>query len=499
MRPLSKSRLLAFRQCQKRLWLDIHCPELRKDSSSTQASFSTGHQVGAMARQLYAPLGQGTVIDGQAQGIDAALASSQALLQAGRPIFEAGFRSEGALAFADVLLPIKRTGGMGWRMVEVKSATSVKDYHRDDVAIQAHVSRAAGLALDTIALAHIDSSWTYAGHGDYRGLLVEADLTQEAFSRDAQVRHWIADAQDVAARPQAPDMTTGPHCHTPHECGFHAHCQSQEPQASHPIRWLPGRHSRALAQHIQQHGARDLRDIPDEHLSETQLRVKTATLSGQTYFDRQGAASALAGHTLPIWFLDFETVQFAVPVWGGTRPYQQIPFQFSIHRLSRSCTLSQDSFLDLSGHDPSFPFAEALIAACGSHGPIFVYNASFEKSRIRELAQRFPRLAPALLALNERIVDLHPVAHKHYYHPNQHGSWSIKHLLPAICPDLRYSALDGVQDGAMAMTAFLEAIAPASPPARKAEIQHQLLAYCALDTYAMVRLWSTLSGRDISP
>jgi hypothetical protein len=229
-------------------------------------------------------------------------------------------------------------------------------------------------------------------------------------------------------------------------------------------------------------------------LNDKQQRVKAVTLSGKPYFDQHAAAAELSTHKLPAYFLDFETIQFAVPIWKGTRPYQQIPFQFSVHRLSRTGKLEQQAFLDLSGADPSKAFAEALIAACGHRGPIFVYNAGFETARIRELSERFPRLAQPLLALNGRVVDLLPVARDHYYHPSQQGSWSIKAVLPALCQDLRYGDLDGVQNGGMAMDAFLEALTPQTSKTRKAEIEQQLLAYCALDTYAMVRLWSVFSG-----
>ena len=169
-----------------------------------------------------------------------------------------------------------------------------------------------------------------------------------------------------------------------------------------------------------------------------------------------------------------------------------------MHRLSRTGKLEQQAFLDLSGKDPSKAFAEALLAACGERGPIFVYNAGFETARIRELAERFPRLATQLLALNERVVDLLPVARDHYYHPSQRGSWSIKAVLPALCPDLNYADLKGVQDGGMAMEVFLEALSPQASATRKAEIERQLLDYCALDTYAMVRLWSAFTGKAVN-
>ena len=492
MRTLSKSKLLAFRQCPKRLWLEIHSPQLREDSGATLANYATGHQVGDVAQQIYDPQLRGQLINPQVEGFDEAFARTQALLRSSQPIFEAGFRAEGALAFADVLLP----AGKGWRMVEVKSSTSMKDYHRDDAAVQAFVARACSVPLYSIALAHIDNQWIYPGGGDYQGLLVEVDLTDEAFARTDEVRGWIADAQAVVARKKAPRTATGAQCSDPYECGFLAHCQSQEPQAEHPVHWLPRRGS-ALKAHIEDHGTRELRELPDDLLNPIQQRVKAATLSGQAFFDQNAAAQALAGHKLPGFFLDFETIQFGVPIWQGTRPYQQMPFQFSVHRLGRTGRVAHQAFLDLTGGNPSLPFAQALLAACGERGPVFVYNAAFEQTRIRELAERHPRLAPALHAINDRIVDLLPVARQHYYHPSQQGSWSIKAVLPALCPDLRYDNLDGVQDGGAAQQAYLEAIAPATSAARKAELERQLLAYCRLDTWAMVRLWAAFTGNAV--
>ena len=176
MRLLSKSKLLAFRQCPKRLWLEIHKPELREDSSGTQASFTVGHQVGDIARQIYDPTGTGELIDPFKDGFDFALNRTQELLAVPKPIFEAGFQAEGALALADVMLPLEDRANPAWRMVEVKSSTSVKDYHRDDLAIQALIAKSAGVSLKSISLAHINNQWVYPGGEDYQGLLIEEDL-----------------------------------------------------------------------------------------------------------------------------------------------------------------------------------------------------------------------------------------------------------------------------------------------------------------------------------
>lgn len=496
MRNLSKSKLIAFRQCPKRLWLEVHRPELRKDSSATQASFNIGNVVGDIARQLYDPAGKGVLLDAQRDGFDPVLSRSLELLDSAQPIFEAGFSINGALAFADVMLPNKQKGKRVWQMIEVKSSTRVKDYHRDDVAIQAYIARHAGVPLASIALAHIDSSWTYPGDGDYAGLLNECDLTAEAFSRSKEVEEWITAAHKTIAKNAAPKIGTGEQCSTPFDCGFLAYCQSQEPQAKYPVHWLPNIRSNALKEHIAANPALDMHDTPDELLNELQQRVKSHTLSGEIYFDSRSSAQALKAYKLPAYFLDFETIQFAVPIWKGTHPYQQIPFQFSLHRLSRTGKLKAKAFLDLSGKDPSRDFAENLIEVCESTGPIYVYNASFEGSRISELASRFRKLSPALLAIRERLVDLHPITQANYYHPSQQGSWSIKAVLPAVAPDLSYDTLAGVQNGGMAMEAYLEAIHPNTTVARKNKIEQQLLAYCKLDTFAMVKLWQFLSGRN---
>ena len=184
-------------------------------------------------------------------------------------------------------------------------------------------------------------------------------------------------------------------------------------------------------------------------------------------------------------------------IWKGTRPYQQIPFQFSLHRVDHSGSLGHTAFLDLTGMDPSKVFGQSLIEQCGFDGPVYVYNAAFESTQMRELASRFPELEPGLSSIIQRVVDLLPIARNRYYHPSQHGSWSIKAVLPALCPELSYAKLDGVQDGEMAIEAFKEAIALETTPERKREVEQQLLEYSKLDTLAMVRMWQIFSGATV--
>ncbi len=493
---LSKSRLLAYLQCPKRLWLGLHRSELERQSDAAQKVIEVGHQVGDIARQLYDPKGKGVLIDLTTTAVTDAIEMSRPLLGAASgPVFEAGFAAAGARAFADIMLPVSWKGKKSWRMIEVKSSSAVKDYHLDDVAIQSFIARQAGVALDSVVLAHIDSSWIYPGGGDYRGLLVENELTEQAFGRGADVRSWIAAAQVVAGSKEEPERCTGGHCSKPFECGFIDHCRQHEPQIDFPVSCLPGGKSARLKAHLAQDDVRSLSDVPDDLLNERQLRVKQCTLDDLVFFDAEKATAALAEHELPAWFMDFETVIFAVPRWRGTRPFQQIPFQFSVHRLGRRGRLDHTAYLDLEGDDPSRGFAEALIGACGDRGPIYVYNAGFESARIKELAERFPRYKARLLAIETRIVDLLPIAREHFYHPLQQGIWSIKEVLPMIS-ELDYAQLAGIQNGGMAMDAYVEAVSPATSAERKSRIRQELLDYCALDTYALVRLWQFFSGRN---
>jgi len=462
---------------------------LREDSAQTQARFQTGYQVGDMARRIYDPEEKGALIDPKTEDFEEAFTRTAQLLAVSRqPVFEAGFKAAGALAFADALLPDSEDGQPVWRMVEVKSSTGVKDYHHDDIAVQAFVAKAAGVPLKSVALAHIDAAWVYPGEDDYRGLLKEKDLTAETFAKTEEVQGWIAEAQRIVAEPDEPAVEVGAQCHKPFDCGFCNYCHKDLPQPEYPIDWLP-RLSPVLRERLAGLRINDLREVPDTMLGATQGLVKEHTLAKTVFFDAAGAAADLAPHGFPASFLDFESNQFAVPIWKGTRPYQQIVFQFSLHTLGESGELAHTDFLDLSGHDPSEPLTKALIAACGHCGPVFVYHAGFETARIRELAERYPELAAPLLAINARVVDLLPIARNRYYHHQQQGSWSIKAVLPAAIPELSYEASEGVQDGGSAMEAFCEAIEPGVTAERKGEIDRQLLAYCRLDTFAMVRLW----------
>lgn len=493
MRPLSKSKLMAYRQCPKRLWLELHRPELR-DDSGTEAAFAAGQSVAEVARDVFDTAKKGVNLDPNEIGWDEARErTAEELADGGRPIFEALLSVPGALALADIMRPDPDYSELRWEMIEVKGSSSVKDYQRDDLAIQTYITERAGVPLSKAGLAHVDTGFVYPGGGDYEGLFQVEDLTGEARGRRSEVAQWLHDAQVVAALGEAPEIEVGPHCTDPFVCGFCAHCHAGIVQSEDPFVMLPNlRSNRKEAFELS--GINRLEDIPDEQLSEKQLLVKSAHLNDEPFFDAETARRSLEQYNGTAYFLDFETVMLAVPIWAGTRPYQNVPFQYSLHRIESSGDQAHFEFLNLDGVDPRRALAEQMIADCGHKGPVFVYNESFERRIIQELAGWFPDLEPPLGALLERIVDLHPIAKECYYHPVQNGSWSLKAVAPAIAPELSYSDLQGVQVGSDAGIAYLEAIAPETSPERREELRRQLLEYCKLDTLATVRIWEYFKG-----
>ena len=482
---LSKSKLMSFLQCPRRLYLEVHRPELAEESADSQARMAAGIEVGEVARTLR----PGGVLVGQDGNLAAALEHTHALLAraARTPLFEATFQHDAVLVRADLLTPNKKR----WDLIEVKAAVDVKDHYYPDVAIQAFVLQGAGVALERVVLQHINREFVYPGGGCYHevkkngavnSLFTESEVTQDvAPLLKEDVPQWIRAARQTL-RGDLPPMTD--HCDDPVECPFQGYCHKDAPE--YPISCLPYIGKKRIAA-LQLEGYQDIRDIPPGVLEKRQEWVRRVTVSGKPEL-RKGARASLTALSYPRYYLDFETIQFAVPIWKGTRPYQQIPFQWSCHSESRDGRTQHQAFLDLSGEDPRRAFAQALLEVLRTRGPIMVYSVGFEGRVVRELAQHCPDLADDLLAIIPRFVDLLPIAREHYYHPLMAGSWSIKAVLPTIAPDLDYATLDEVQDGGQAQQAYLEAIAHDTTPERKKALKKALLAYCGRDTEGLVLL-----------
>lgn len=474
---LSKSKILLHRQCPKRLWLHIHKPELAEVDPAAEARFRDGNKVGDVARQLYPG---GDFID--TLNREEALTRTAADLKSDKkPIFEAAFLHDDVLVRADLLVPEKS----GYRLVEVKSSTKVKDYHLEDITVQTWVMQQAGLEPSRCMVAHINNEFVYPGKSKYQGLLKEVPVDAEIQARIDEVPVWISQAQKTIAKRKEPNIAPGDQCREPFPCDFAHYCSPPEIDVKYPVEILP--YGAKVAAQLRAEGYRDLRKVPAKKLSDPKhIRVHRVTKSGKAELDQE-ATDAVRRLGYPRYYLDFETIAFAVPIWAGTSPYKQIPFQWSCHIEKADGTLTHKEYLDITGADPRRGFAESLVKTLGSKGPIIVYNAPFEGSRMKELAEAFPDLAPKLLAAVDRLFDLLPLARKHYYHPAMKGSWSIKAVLPTIAPELDYSNLT-VAHGGMAQDAYLDLIGSELSIKETDELKKALLAYCEQDTLAMIKV-----------
>lgn len=481
---LSKTKLLSLSQCRRKLWLETYSPELVEEPSAERtALLATGNVVGALARELYGR-GTGHLVSFE-RGLRAAIDSTRALVAAGgrEPIFEATFEHDGVSVRIDVL---ERSEPRP-KLIEVKSSAHVKEHYLDDCAIQAWALTQNGLAPRQVAVATLNQSFVYAGDGRYDGLLVETDVTERVQERLTDVAELVLEARRTLADLDEPAVPVGTHCGAP-DCDFYAHCAPLA--GKYPVLGLGG--SKEKLFELMHAGYRDLRDVPEAELkTDAQRRIWQQSRLEAPYVgaELRALASTLA---FPRYYLDFETVAPAVPIFAGTRPFEALPFQWSCHIEPRRGAVEHAEFLDLGPEPPMRRLAEHLLATLGTAGPIVVYTP-YERRVLKDLAARFGDLAVRLAALDERIVDLHPPTRAHYYHPAMQGSWSIKAVLPTVAPDLSYASLGEVRDGLAAQTAYFEAIDSSTSETRRAALKRALLDYCRQDTLALVRLVDFLS------
>lgn len=473
---LSKSKIIEGLQCKKRLWLTIHSPELAEVSDAVDERLQAGLAVHDVFRTTFP---DGIYVDGD-NGLGKALQETERLVKEDTArIFEATFSHGGVLVRADLLEKDKTS----YKLYEVKSSTTVKDYHIPDVSIQAWVI-SNNVPLSTIHLTHIDNSFVYPGGGNYQGLFFSEDVTTQVNSLQSEIPCWISDFREMLTSDE-PGILPGEQCYSPFECPYCSHCSPVQSEPEHPVEILPG--ATRIEQQLIEEGYVELRDVPRERLtSERHLRIWDAVATGTPQVSL-ALHHELRNIDFPRFYLDFETIMFAIPIWAGTRPYQQLPFQYSCHIEQSDGNVSHREFLDTSGNPPMRSLAKQMIDDLGTDGPIITYG-HFERMVIGILIELYPDLQSPLAALQVRIIDLLPLLRNCYYHPNMQGSWSIKAVLPTIAPDLTYDNLEEVSNGMEAQAAFLEAIHESTTPERHEVLRRNMLKYCGQDSLAMVRI-----------
>ncbi|BBO75825.1 hypothetical protein DSCW_32420 [Desulfosarcina widdelii] len=480
---LSKSQYLRGLQCPKALWLHRHRLDLAPPiTEQKQWLFDSGHEVGRLAQAFFE---DGLLIDEPYRATDRAIdATNHAIADGREVIYEATACSpDGAFSRIDIL---KKDGPVHrWDLIEVKQSTAVKDYHIDDIALQRYAFAEAGYDVQRSILMHLDRDYVRRGGIDPHQLFLLEDCTDLAVSRMAAVPGLLANLLQVANQSDEPTAPIGRHCRSPFECDFVGYCWQHVPAYSVFNVFGGDKLDSLLAMNIL-----DVRNLPPAlPLTDRQSIDVQAHVSGKMHIDRGAVAGFLNALEYPLYYLDYETIFPAIPLFDRSSPYQQIPFQFSLHTQQRpGSEVAHEEFLHIDGDDPREDFIRALVESCGSRGSVIVYNMAFEARINRELAARFPRHAAALEAINTRMIDLLvPFRSRYLYHPAMQGSASIKKVLPAFVPELRYDDL-AIGDGDTASRQYLKCIKNMVTEDEKQTIYADLKRYCAMDTWAEVRL-----------
>ena len=453
---------------------------------------------GAKEAFVEAPVGALSV-GGADVGLHAHVAAAGLFEEGAQMVF---FEHEGVLVRGDVLH--RRQDGR-WRLIEVKSTTSVKAGHFDEVGIQRHVVSRTGADLASVCLAHVNRNYVFQGGTiDVSRFFRIRNLTRQTAKLEDKITRQLQAEFRMLDQPAAPDIAAGRHCDDPVRCEFFGRCNLRRP-ADH-TGYLPRIHASAVAE-LEEMGIESICDIPDDFpLNERQRRVCTSVQTGEPWFSAE-LATELSALKYPLCFMDFETVNPAIPRFPGMRPYTQLPFQWSVHvqreqvqreqfgreQMQRDHGAASEhfEFLALDSGDPRREFIRSLAAALGEEGSIVVYNALFESQRLSELAAWLPEYAEQIKRIQKRLWDLLPVVRNHVYHPAFAGSYSLKAVLPALVPEMTYKGM-AVADGQDAGIAWESLVRGSLNQTERDGIEKALRDYCGQDTFAMVRLLNKL-------
>ena len=488
---LTKTRYVNGLACAKWLWLDFNAPDkLPKPDPSAQFLLDQGRRVGELARARY-PGGELIAPAGPTENDR----RSRELLERRAPLFEAGFihPDRSCYARADVLVPVGRDR---WDVVEVKSAGGVKEEHPHDVAFQRYCYSAAGLKIRQCHLLHINTKYERRGEVDPAQLFQEVDITGAVNEITPTVGPHIADLLQVANARDCPEFGRGEPFHKD-EAGVHTDDTVWKEHPGSDILGLYHAGKRALE--FLEAGVYRISDIPKSvSLKGNQAIQHAAHLTGRIHVDRAEVAAFLAKLRYPLYFLDFETFGTAVPLCDRARPYQQIPFEFSIHVVKApNGDPKHYSFISLEAEDPRSGLLDSLRKAIGPAGHVVAYNQGFEKAILTDLATFLPEHSEWVEEVSRRFVDLMaPFRSFAYYSPAQGGSASLKAVLPAVT-GRGYEGFE-IANGGQASLAYLHSVfgqfdGKRAAPFEVEETRKALERYCGRDTEGMVRIVEKLT------
>ena len=483
---LTKSRYLAGLQCGRRLWRLVNDPQ-PYEVPAPGASFDVGAQVGQRARLLFPG---GVAVTAEPWQHTQAVAQTMALMDDPQvpAIFEAAFEHDNIRVRVDILC---RNVDGSWGLTEVKSSTGLKDHYIDDIALQVFVLRGRGIILSSIELLYVNNAYVRGPKGiEWEQYFARLDIADEVNDRLRGLSANLAAMWENLNSPGLPFATPGKQCSTPHGCEFWDACTNDK-----PADWVANlpRLSTKQASELESRAIESIAKIPaDFRLTSRQGIIRDVLATGRP-FVAPDLSRLLHRFGPPALYLDFEAMMPAIPLYEGTRPYQPLPFQWSLHQMAADGAISHEEYLADGNDDPRREFATTLIATLrDSDLPIIVYSP-YEQTTLKALERHFSDLAPRLNTIINRLADLLPIIRSAIYHADFQFSNSIKKVGPALCPDFGYDDLEDIADGQAAAAAFTEIAGGfVTDTAAISKTRNNLLAYCKRDTLAMVEVHKAL-------
>lgn len=498
MMLISKSKYCSFWQCPKMAWLNQFQPDDKSIDGSADAHMKAGQEVGRLARKLFGTYLDITTYVNEQLDIPAMLEKTKDEINHHTDVIcEAAFSYEGNYCAVDIL---KRNGD-GWDIYEVKSSTATREneiiepVYAADIAYQKYVLEHSNIPVIGTYLVNINSNYIFDGKLNIQELFCIRDVASQVDEELKNVENNLNLAKKILSTNQEPECDLGIGCNSPYPCSYWKYCTKHLPEKTvFDLYRLPFK--KKLEYYHQ--GLFTYSELQASGLIKNpkQCRQMIFALEDRgTHVEKEKIREFLKQLSFPLYFLDFETMQPVVPLFEGTKPYQQIPFQYSLHYIEQEGgPLLHKEFLAESGTNPMRDIAEALCQDIPINVCVTAYNKAFECMRLEELAKMFPDLKEHLLNIKEHIVDLLvPFQSGYYYNREMGGSFSIKSVLPAIFPndsELDYHSLEGVHNGTEAMTIFPQI--KDMPEEEQKKARRNLLKYCELDTYAMVKVWEEL-------
>jgi hypothetical protein len=474
---ISKSKYLNGLQCKKLLWYIYNEPEaIPEPDDATQAIFDQGHLVGDYAKKLFS---NGVEVD-HSGSFESGLQSTKELISKRVPIFEAALTYKQCYARADILEPV---GKDKWDLIEVKSSTDLKDVNYHDIGFQYYLYTGAGIKIDKCYLMCIDNTYIRKGEIEPDKLLKKIDITEEIKTIYSKtIEDNVAEMVKAITADTFIEIGIGAHCSNPYECPLTDKCWSFLPERNVFLLYSNNR----LPITLMKEGILELAEISESYeLNEKHQIQVDCEKTDKQYINKEKIKEFLNKIKYPAYYMDFETCGSAIPLFDGSSPYQQIPFQFSVHVVKEKGAKPEHfSFLADGTNDPRPEFMKKLKDVIGTKGSVIAYNAGFETGILRKCVEILPKYKKWVESINERIIDLlKPFQAFAYYHPSQNGSCSIKNVLPAMIGK-SYDDLE-IGDGGTASAEYYR-ITFTENNSDKKKVRNDLEKYCKRDTMGMV-------------